>query len=198
MDIIQHSSDLLLKQVNELLEFSVLEEGKIKLSINKIDIFETAHQVEELFVIETANKGIGFYFNIDKRIPHRLFGDEDRIKQIMINLISNAIKFTEKGEIKVSFDLDCENETDVYLNIKVKDTGKGIAPNKLGAIFESFTQEDDTISRNFGGTGLGLSISQRLAEVMGGRLTVESEVGVGSTFTLFLPLSKHLMVQDEA
>ena len=78
------------------------------------------------------------------------------------------------------------------------DTGKGIAPNKLGAIFESFTQEDDTISRNFGGTGLGLSISQRLAEVMGGRLTVESEVGVGSTFTLFLPLSKHLMVQDEA
>ncbi|MBQ4164429.1 MAG: two-component sensor histidine kinase [Turicibacter sp.] len=198
LDIIQHSSDLLLKQVNELLEFSVLEEGKIKLSINKIDIFETAHKVEELFVIETANKGIGFYFNIDKRIPHRLFGDEDRIKQIMINLISNAIKFTEKGEIKVILDLDFENETDVYLNIKVQDTGKGIAPNKLEAIFESFTQEDDTISRTFGGTGLGLSISQRLAEVMGGRLTVESELGVGSTFTLFLPLSKHLIGQDEA
>ena len=121
-----------------------------------------------------------------------------RIKQIIINLVSNAIKFTESGEIRVIFELDYQNETDAYLSIKVQDTGKGIASHKLESIFEAFTQENNTISRRFGGTGLGLSISKRLAEAMGGRLTVESVVDVGSTFTLFLPFSKYLVEEDES
>ena len=171
LDIIEHSSDLLLKQVNELLDFSMIEDGKVKLSIEQIDIFQTAHKVEELFVIDAANKGIELKVTIDESIPHELYGDEDRIKQIIINLVSNAIKFTDIGEIKVSFDLDYQNETEAYLSIKVNDTGKGIAPNKLESIFEAFTQENNTISRRYGGTGLGLSISKRLANVMGGNLT---------------------------
>lgn len=93
--------------------------------------------------------------------------------------------------------MDYQNETDAYLSIKVKDTGKGIAPDKLESIFEAFTQENNTISRRFGGTGLGLSISKRLAEAMGGRLTVESVVDEGSMFTLFLPLSKYLTEEQE-
>lgn len=197
LDIIEHSSDLLLKQVNELLDFSMIEDGKVKLSIEQIDIFQTAHKVEELFVIDAANKGIELKVTIDESIPPELYGDEDRIKQIIINLVSNAIKFTDIGEIKVSFDLDYQNETEAYLSIKVNDTGKGIAPNKLESIFEAFTQENNTISRRYGGTGLGLSISKRLADVMGGNLTVESTLEVGSTFTLFLPLAKTLVEEDE-
>ena len=197
LDIIEHSSDLLLKQVNELLDFSMIEDGKVKLSIGQIDMFQTAHKVEELFAIDAANKGIDLKVTVHEAIPHELYGDEDRIKQIIINLVSNAIKFTEVGEIKVSFDLDYQNESEAYLTIKVKDTGKGIAPNKLDSIFEAFTQENNTISRRYGGTGLGLSISKRLAEVMGGRLTVESKLEVGSTFTLFLPLAKALVEDAE-
>lgn len=197
LEIIEHSSDLLLKHVNELLDFSMIEDGKIKLAIHKLDIFQTAHEVEELFMIEAANKGIELTVIIDESIPHQLYGDNDRIKQIIINLVSNAIKFTDIGEIKVSFDLDYENEFEVYLSIKVEDTGKGIAPNKLEFIFEAFAQENNTISRRYGGTGLGLSISKRLADVMGGNLTVESTLEVGSTFTLFLPLAKTLVEEEQ-
>lgn len=197
LEIIEHSSDLLLKHVNELLDFSMIEDGKVKLAIHKLDIFQTAHEVEELFMIEAANKGIELKVMIDESIPHQLYGDNDRIKQIIINLVSNAIKFTDIGEIKVSFDLDYENEFEVYLSIKVEDTGKGIAPNKLESIFEAFAQENNTISRRYGGTGLGLSISKRLADVMGGNLTVESTLEVGSTFTLFLPLAKTLVEEEQ-
>ena len=197
LEIIEHSSDLLLKHVNELLDFSMIEDGKVKLSIHELNIFQTAHEVEELFMIEAANKGIELKVMIDESIPHQLYGDNDRIKQIIINLVSNAIKFTDIGEIKVSFDLDYENEFEVYLSIKVEDTGKGIAPNKLEFIFEAFAQENNTISRRYGGTGLGLSISKRLADVMGGNLTVESTLEVGSTFTLFLPLAKTLVEEEQ-
>ena len=197
LEIIEHSSDLLLKHVNELLDFSMIEDGKVKLAIHKLDIFQTAYEVEELFMIEAANKGIELTVMIDESIPHQLYGDNDRIKQIIINLVSNAIKFTDIGEIKVSFDLDYENEFEVYLSIKVEDTGKGIASNKLESIFEAFAQENNTISRRYGGTGLGLSISKRLADVMGGNLTVESTLEVGSTFTLFLPLAKTLVEEEQ-
>ena len=197
IEIIDHSSDLLLKQVNELLDFSVIEDGKVKLEIDTIDLFQTAHVIEELFIINTSKKSLDYVVNIDEQIPSVLYGDEARIKQIIINLMSNALKFTEHGKIEVSFDLDYQTETEVYLSIRVKDTGKGIAENKLNSIFDSFTQENNSISRQFGGTGLGLSISKRLAEVMGGNLIVESKVNVGSTFTLFLPLSKiPIIIED--
>ena len=197
IEIIDHSSDLLLKQVDELLDFSVIEDGKVKLEIDTIDLFQTAHVIEELFIINTSKKSLDYVVNIDEQIPSVLYGDEARIKQIIINLMSNALKFTEHGKIEVSFDLDYQTETEVYLSIRVKDTGKGIAENKLNSIFDSFTQENNSISRQFGGTGLGLSISKRLAEVMGGNLIVESKVNVGSTFTLFLPLSKiPIIIED--
>ena len=197
LEIIEHSSDILLKHVNEVLDFSMIEDGKVKLSIAKINVFQMLSTIKELFFVEMANKGIQFIVKTDESIPDELYGDEGRIKQIIINLVSNAIKFTEKGEIKIDVNLDYQNETDAYLSIKVKDTGKGIAPDKLESIFEAFTQENNTISRRFGGTGLGLSISKRLAEAMGGRLTVESVVDEGSMFTLFLPLSKYLTEEQE-
>ena len=170
---------------------------KLNYLLSKLIFSKQLDKVEELFRVDAANKGIELNVTIDESIPHELYGDEGRIKQIIINLVSNAIKFTESGEIRVSFDLDYQNETEAYLSIKVNDTGKGIAPNKLESIFEAFTQENNTISRRYGGTGLGLSISKRLANVMGGNLTVESTLEVGSTFTLFLPLAKTLVEEDE-
>lgn len=197
IEIIDHSSDLLLKQVNELLDFSVIEDGKVKLEIDEINLFQTAHVIEELFIINVSQKNINYLVSVDEQIPAILYGDEARIKQIIINLMSNALKFTENGKIEVRFDLDYQTETEAYLSIRVKDTGKGIAENKLNSIFDSFTQENNSISRQFGGTGLGLSISKRLAEVMGGNLIVESEVNVGSIFTLFLPLSKVPIIAED-
>lgn len=190
IEIIDYSSDLLLKHVNELLDFSVIEEGRVKLEIEKMNLFQTAKEIEELFIINMNKKNLDYSVIINEQIPSVLYGDESRIQQIIINLVSNALKFTESGKIQVSFDLDYQTQNEIYLSIRVKDTGKGIAPNKLNSIFESFTQENNSISRQFGGTGLGLSISKKLAEVMRGNLIVESEVNVGSTFTLFLPLSK--------
>lgn len=197
INIIDHSSDLLLKHVNELLDFSVIEDGKVKLEIDEINLFQTANVIEELFIINAKDKNIEYLVTIDESIPSVLYGDESRIKQIIINLMSNALKFTQNGKIEVSFDLDYQTELEVYLSIRVKDSGKGIAENKLNSIFDSFTQENNSISRQFGGTGLGLSISKRLAEVMGGNLIVESELNVGSTFTLFIPLSKHPIVIED-
>lgn len=190
IDIIDRSSDLLLKLVNELLEFSVVEDGKIILDCQAFNVHQTAHVIEELFYLSTKSKNLDYEVSVDEKIPDTLFGDEGRIKQIIINLVSNALKFTESGRIEVSFDLDYQTEIEAYLSVRVKDTGKGIAENKLNAIFESFTQENNSISRQFGGTGLGLSISKRLAEAMGGSLIVESKLNEGSVFTLFIPLSK--------
>lgn len=190
IDIIDRSSDLLLKLVNELLEFSVVEEGKIILDYQGFNVHQTAHLIEELFYLSTKSKNLDYEVSVDEKIPDTLYGDEGKIKQIIINLVSNALKFTESGIIEVRFDLDYQTKTEAYLSVRVKDTGKGIAENKLNAIFESFTQENNSISRQFGGTGLGLSISKRLAEAMGGNLIVESELNKGSVFTLFIPLAK--------
>ncbi|MFR7897384.1 sensor histidine kinase, partial [Turicibacter sanguinis] len=143
IEIIDHSSDLLLKQVDELLDFSVIDDGKVKLEIDTIDLFHTAHVIEELFIINTSKKSLDYVVNIDEQIPSVLYGDEARIKQIIINLMSNALKFTEHGKIEVSFDLDYQTENEVYLSIRVKDTGTGLAENKLNSIFDSFTQENN-------------------------------------------------------
>ena len=191
IEIIDHSSELLLKLVNELLDFSVIEAGRIKLQIDEINVVNLSQEIEELFVIQASSKNLDFFVTVDETIPTKLYGDANRIKQVIINLTSNAIKFTESGYIIVNIELDYQNETDAFISIKVKDTGKGIEESKFSTVFESFTQENNSISRHFGGTGLGLSISKQLAETMGGNLTLESKVDVGSTFTFFLPLSKY-------
>ena len=190
LGIIEHSSELLLKLVNELLDFSIIEEGKLKLQKEQFNFYLVANEIEELFVIQANSKNLDFFVVIDDSIPRVLYGDSNRIKQVMINLISNALKFTERGYITVHIDLDYETATDAYISINVKDTGKGIDASKFSTIFESFTQEHNDISRVYGGTGLGLSISKQLVEAMGGKLTLESKINVGTTFTFFVPLAK--------
>ncbi|HAX72227.1 MAG TPA: two-component sensor histidine kinase, partial [Firmicutes bacterium] len=191
------SSDLLLNIVTELLDFSRIEEGKIKLIISELNMIQISEMLEGFFINDINSKNLEYEVIVDHLIPTTLYGDESRIKQIIINLVSNAIKFTENGKITVIFKLDNIDKNYAFLEIKVCDTGKGIAPEKLDSIFESFTQENNSISRKYGGTGLGLSISKGLAEVMGGSLTVDSSVGVGSTFTFFLPLCTNPIDEEE-
>ena len=154
---------------------------------------ELIEETIDILTVKGFEKKLEMLYRVDHDIPSQLLGDPVRIRQIMVNLLGNAIKFTKEGEIFVSI----RRNGDVYwkddkrfLNfiIQVKDTGIGIAKEKLQKIFESFTQADNSTTRKYGGTGLGLAISKSLAELMHGYLTVESEPGQGSTFTLHLPL----------
>ncbi len=188
LDIIDNSSNLLLSIVQELLDFSRIEEGKIKIDYQALDIRKLSEMLENLFINQIDKNELELRIIVDPRIPEVLYGDENKIKQILINLISNAIKFTTKGSIDVLLYLSFIDEEYAYIIIKVEDTGKGIAQNKLDTIFDSFTQENNSISRQYGGTGLGLSIAKGLVEAMSGNIKVESEEGVGSTFIVFIPL----------
>lgn len=181
--VIQRSAETLLSILNDILDFSKIEAGKM--TIENIP-FNLKAELDDLFAISAINarnKDLDFIVEFREPIPKRFKGDALRIKQIVMNLISNAMKFTQYGHIKVLVSFDS-----AVLKISIEDTGGGISPDKLNSIFEAFTQEDTTTSRKFGGTGLGLTISQRLAQLLMGKLTVESRLGVGSTFTLEVPL----------
>lgn len=182
----QKSSEFLLSIINEILDFSKIEVGKLK--IDNIS-FDPRHVVEDVILMNMScaqKKGLSLNFLIDSNIPLRVFGDPNKVKQILNNLISNAIKFSKEGEVTVFVKQISKENNKVLLNFDVKDTGIGIPEDKLKLIFESFTQADASTTRKYGGTGLGLTISQKLAELMGGKIRVKSKLNEGSTFTLEL------------
>ena len=187
------SATNLLNIINDILDFSKMEAGKLAIDNTGFKLNEVVEETADMLSIRAQEKNIELICNIDPRLPVQFSGDQVRIRQVLINLIGNAIKFTSSGEIIVSV----QQPGKVYqkngaswldLTIAVKDTGIGIPKDKLESIFESFTQADSSTTRKFGGTGLGLTISKHLAELMGGKLLVESEPGAGSTFTLRLAL----------
>jgi len=183
----------LLNIINDILDFSKMEAGKLIIDNTVFKLNETIEETVDMLSIKALEKNIEMICNIDPKFPAQFFGDQTRIRQILINLIGNAIKFTSKGEIFVTvhqmspaFQKDDKKFLDIA--ISVQDTGIGIGPEKIDTIFESFTQADSSTTRNFGGTGLGLTISKRLTELMNGTLRVVSELGKGSTFTINLTL----------
>jgi CheY-like chemotaxis protein len=183
----------LLSIINDILDFSKMEAGMFTIENNVFKLNEVIEETVDMLSIKALEKNIELICNINPRFPAQFSGDEARIRQILINLIGNAIKFTEKGEIFVTVQntkpaIGKNGRKFLDLDISIKDTGIGISEEKLDTIFESFTQADSSTSRKFGGTGLGLTISKRLAELMDGRLIVESVPGNGSTFTLQLSL----------
>lgn len=187
------SANNLLNIINDILDFSKIEAGKISIDNNSFKLNEVIEETVDVLSIKALEKNVEIICNIDPLLPIQFFGDQFRIRQILMNLIGNAIKFTSQGEIcvraqqvKPAYFKGSEKMLDV--SISVEDTGIGIASEKMDAIFESFTQEDSSTTRKFGGTGLGLTISKRLTELMGGILTAESEPGKGSKFTLMLSL----------
>jgi signal transduction histidine kinase/DNA-binding response OmpR family regulator len=184
----------LLNIINDILDFSKIEAGKMIIDKTNFKLHEVVEETVDMLSIKAQEKGLEIICNIDPRMPALFHGDPIRIRQVLINLIGNAIKFTSKGEIFVTVQktgpvYEHHDARIMNVAISVMDTGIGIAQEKIDKIFESFTQADNSTTRKYGGTGLGLTISRHLAELMDGHLKVESELGKGSIFALHLPLT---------
>ncbi len=188
-DIIVSSGNGLLAIINDILDFSRIESGKLELEEAPFNIETSCNNVIELLRPQADEKGVNVAFNNTGSKPGPLLGDEGRIRQIIINLVGNAIKFTHEGSVTLSL---CAGEThsgQVPLSIAVTDTGIGVAEDKIQHIFESFMQADNSMTRSFGGTGLGLAITKRLVQALGGTISAVSREGEGSTFTVELTLA---------
>lgn len=185
---IQTAGTTLLTLINDILDLSKIEAGKLQITKVPTNVENLCNEIAAIFTMTIKKKGLDIFVHIDKNIPKSLLLDEVRLRQILLNLIGNAVKFTESGYIKLSVTTVNEDKhhSKLDLNISVEDTGMGISPSQLEMIFKEFEQSEGQDSRKFGGTGLGLSISKRLSKMMGGDITVESKEGVGSTFSVKL------------
>ncbi len=183
----------LLEIINDILDFSKIEAGKLFIDNTSLRLDELVEETVDILTVKAFEKNLEMICHIDPTLPSQFNGDPVRIRQVLVNLLGNAIKFTQQGEILVSVIpagkiYNKAGKQFLDIEIAVKDTGIGISKEKLGKIFESFTQADSSTTRKFGGTGLGLTISRSLAELMSGNLTVKSDPGRGSAFTLHIPL----------
>ena len=182
LETIQNSGSALLAVINDILDYSKIDGDKLELEVLPFDLIGCIEISMDLVAARAAEKGLELtYFQKDD-VPTMLRGDEIRLRQILINLLGNAVKFTEKGEVMLSVNSSPADDGKVELHFEVKDTGIGISQENLGKLFQFFTQVDSSTTRHYGGTGLGLAISRRLVEMMGGKIWAESERGVGSTF----------------
>jgi len=184
------SGESLLLILNDILDFAKIEAGKLELEHLNFDLRNHVEELIELIAVNAHRKGLEFICQIDDDIPADVTGDPGRLRQVLTNLIGNAIKFTEQGEIFVHVFLREENQDGILLGFEVRDTGIGIPPEAQSKIFEAFCQSDQSMNRRFGGTGLGLSISRQLCEMMGGHIEVESSPGKGSKFRFTVKLKK--------
>ncbi len=180
-ETIRSSGDALLTIINDILDFSKIESGHMELDAAEFGLRECVEGALDLFATRASEKRIDLLYEIADGTPSLVRGDASRLRQILVNLVANAIKFTETGEVVLAVRPAAGDSGDL-IHFSVRDTGIGIAPDAMDRLFKSFSQVDASITRRFGGTGLGLAISQRLAELMGGRMWVESAVGRGSTF----------------
>jgi len=185
---LRSSADLLLSILSDILDIANIEAGKMMLEQVPVDLREVGEDIVKLFHARARQKDIALRADIAEGLPNAVLADPMRLRQILANLVNNAIKFTEQGEVVVEISRIAEEEGKIWVRLAVRDTGIGIPPERLESIFEAFTQADSSTTRRYGGTGLGLTICKRLAELMGGHIHVQSEVGVGSTFWVELPL----------
>jgi len=187
---IQFAADVLLGLVNDILDFSKIEAGKLNLESIDFDLYKMAGEAVDLVALEAHKKGVEVILFIENDVPQFVRGDPVRLRQIVINLFNNAVKFTHEGEIVVSIMKILESDTSVKLHLFVKDTGVGIPADKRSRLFQVFSQVDSSTTRKYGGSGLGLSISKSLVELMHGEIGVESKEGVGSTFWFSIEFGK--------
>ncbi len=189
LSMVRDSGESLLTLINDILDFSKIEAGKLELESTTFDIRETLGDLMKGLGFRAHGKGLELAFRVDDNIPKFLQGDPGRIRQIVVNLVGNAIKFTETGEVVLEIECKQKSETQATLRFTVVDTGIGIAEEHCSKIFKEFEQADASTTRKFGGTGLGLAISSRLVQLMQGYISVESEPGKGSKFLFELPLN---------
>ncbi len=187
---IKRSGEALLGIINDILDFSKVEAGQMTLEYIDFDPEITAHDVCELIKPRVAGKPIEVICRIDDHLPSNIKGDPGRFRQVLVNLLGNSAKFTEKGELELSIEIAEEKDETIHLHCKIRDTGIGIAEDKYDSIFEAFKQADGTTTRKYGGTGLGLSICKKIAHLMGGEVWVESVVGQGTTFHFTVVMKK--------
>ncbi len=190
LNSLKYAADSLVQLINDILDLNKIESGKIQLENSEFDFPSLVHNINVLFQSKAQEKDIDFRVNIAKGIDRYLQGDPGRLSQVLNNLISNAIKFTNEGRVVLRIYPESENEKSIDLCFEVADTGVGIPQDKLEAIFETFTQATSSTTRKFGGTGLGLTISKRLLELQESNIRVESELGKGSTFSFCLSFEK--------
>ncbi len=196
-ETIRASADSLLTILNDILDFSKIEAGKLDIEHLELDIRANVDDVASIMAFQAAAKGLELVVNVRPEVPERVIGDPQRIRQCLLNLVGNAIKFTEKGEVVIEVcALGCQNGR-TLVHFEVRDTGIGIPKSALDKLFQPFTQADSSTTRRFGGTGLGLSIVRKLVEMMGGQVGAQSEPDKGSTFWFTLPLEATLPTADE-
>jgi CheY-like chemotaxis protein len=191
LQLVQSSGETLLTLINDILDLSKIEAGKLELETVGFDPRVLLRETVKLMQWRTAQKGLTLECAVSAGVPAAVAGDPSRLRQVLINLIGNAVKFTEHGSIHLSVGMAAggESATTEALRFAVTDTGIGIAADKQAAVFEQFTQADGSITRRYGGTGLGLAISSKLVAAMGGQLSVESHLGIGSTFHFTISLA---------
>ncbi len=199
LDLIEHSSELLLSIINDILEFSKIEAGKVELESREFNLVKSLEALADVIASHAYRKGLEFPVMISENIPEKVIGDETRLRQVLLNLIGNAIKFTPTGEVCFKADVvSFEPGKNTKIKFSVKDTGIGIPQDRVSAIFEPFSQADISDTRKYGGSGLGLSISKEIIEAMGSDIQVKSKEGEGSEFSfeLNLPTNSALRTQQ--
>lgn len=182
LSTVKSSADALLSLINDILDFSKIEAGRLELDPIDFELRDALADMLNTLAMRAHSKGVELAYHVDSDVHDALVGDVYRLRQIIVNLVGNAIKFTEKGEIVVGVETVERTEKEITLHFSIKDTGIGIPADKVDAIFKPFEQADVSTTRKYGGTGLGLAISVQLVEIMGGRIWAESELGAGSTF----------------
>jgi signal transduction histidine kinase/ActR/RegA family two-component response regulator len=187
-DTVARAGDALLQLVNDILDFSKIEAGQLHIEAVSFELPELLEEVRQMLEVKARQRGLSLQIDIAANVPTQLRADPTRIRQVLLNLVGNALKFTHQGHVAVRARADAlSGEGPFMLDLAVEDTGIGIAPEQQARVFEAFTQADTSTTRRYGGTGLGLTICSRLAELMGGTIGLESEFGKGSTFRLRLP-----------
>jgi signal transduction histidine kinase len=189
LTIVKQSASSLMVLINDILDFSKIEAGKLELDPTEFPVRQFVEHTARMMALAARQKGLNLVCEVAASVPATVVADESRVRQVVVNLLGNAIKFTERGEVVLSVEPRASAGGDgaMELRFAVRDTGIGIGPEKLEHIFEAFAQADGSTARRYGGTGLGLTISRRLVELMGGRISVESRLGQGSTFAFTVP-----------
>jgi PAS domain S-box-containing protein len=182
VNIITASGENLLAVINDILDFSKIESEKLELEHQPFDVRSCVEEVLDLFAGKAAQIGIDLIYQMDYNVPAKVYGDSVRLKQVLLNLTGNAMKFTHKGEIYIGVKLLNQSDEDIEIGFEVRDTGIGIPGDKIDTLFKAFTQVDSSTTRKYGGTGLGLAISKRLVSLMGGEIHIDSVQGKGSSF----------------
>ncbi len=198
LQTLRFSAENLLTLINDILDYSKIESGKIEFEYIDFNLREFINHLKQSFLFQAEEKGIELKISVDEDIPVYVRGDSARLNQVMTNLISNAVKFTQQGRVLVMITLLKENQDTLEIEFEVQDTGIGIAEDKQQMIFERFTQADASVNRQFGGTGLGLAITRNLLELQGSQISVESEVGKGARFCFVLTFQKTDQIQAKA